>query len=124
MLKEEFKEGVYVDKCYSPIGYMKSLGSGSLPLVLVSYKGSTSTDTKLYPGVCIYELFFVDVKLEAEKLFDVMQQVYKLFDNRLVITKINDKVITGQQLIYNGQSFYAESNEHVIYVQKYNLLIP
>ena len=82
------------------------------------------TNSKLYPCTCSFEIYFIDIKKNADELLDFMQVVYDFFKDNVVQTKENGKLITGQKMIYQEQSLHAESNEHVIYVQRYNLLIP
>jgi hypothetical protein len=127
MLKECLKNVepvITFDKCYDPVGCIKTLNPTAFPLILVSYKGSLSNESKLYPGVCSFEIYFIDIKQEAEKLFGLMESVYDLFRCNNVQTRVAEKIITGHKLIYQDQNFHKESNEHVIYVQRYNLLIP
>jgi hypothetical protein len=125
MLREEFENTeLYFDKCYDPLVYIRTSNPTAFPLILISYKGSVFSNGKPYPHICIYEIYFCDIKQEAETLFDFMQDVYNFFKNNVVQTIQNGEIVTGQKMIYNDQSFHAESNEHVIYVQKYNLLIP
>jgi hypothetical protein len=118
MLQKDF-EGmqpkIYFNKCYDPIRYLQTWNSVEFPLVLVSYKGNLSNDKNLYPGVCNFEIYFIDIKLKAEELLDLMESVYDLFEN--------NTIHTGRKMIYQDQNYYAESNEHVIYVQRYNILI-
>ena len=127
MLKEEFKKHdpkIHFEKCYDPMVYIQTLNLTNFPLILVSYKGSMNNDAKLYPGVCMFEIYFVDIKKEAEKLFGLMEIVHKLFSCNVVQTKIDNKIVTGHKLIYYDQAFRTEGDEHIIYVQRYNLLIP
>ena len=124
MLQEHFGDTAFVNKCYDPIVYIQSLTPTQFPLILVSYKSSLFTSSKLYPCNSMFEIYFVDIKKEADKLLDLMQDVYDFFKNNVMQTKENGKIVTGQKLLYQDQSFHAESNEQVIYAQRYNLLIP
>ena len=127
ILQEELKDiepVIYFDKSYDPMIYIKTLNPTGFPLILVSYKSSLPNDSKLYPGVCAYEIYFVDIKTGSEELFGLMQSVYEIFKHKIVQTRINGEIVAGHKLIYQSQGYHAESNEHVIYVQKYNLLIP
>lgn len=124
ILQERFKDTkpvIYFDKCHDPIVYMRSL-SQPVPLILVSYKGSLNNETKQYPGVCNFEIYFVDITPEAEELFGVMESVYELFKNNHIIQTKSDGVVSRRRILYYDQGFHAESNEHVIYVQRYNLI--
>ena len=127
MLEKELK-GVktllYINPCYDPIFYLQSYNYTKFPLVLVSYRGSLYNISKLYPGPSEFHIYFVDIKKKADELLDIMQAIHGLFNTNVVQTKENDKIVTGQKLLYQDQGFYAENNEHIIYVQKYNLLIP
>jgi len=124
MLQEQFGDTVTVDRCYNPVFYLQSLNRNTFPLVLVAYKGSVYTDSKLYPCTSQFEIYFIDIKKEADGLLDLMQAVHDFFKKNNVQTYHEGRLVTGQKMIYQDQSLNAESNEHVIYVQRYNLLIP
>ena len=124
MLEEELSSKAKVDRCYNPEFYLESLTSNESPFVLVCYKGSLYRNSKLYPCNSTFEIYFADLKSKADELLDLMQNVYNFFNNNVVkSTDENGKVIAGQKLIYQDQNFYAENNEYVIYMQRYNLLI-
>jgi len=94
-------------------------------LILISYKSSELNSSKWYPGVCVFEIYFLDIKQKADDLFDLMESVYLFFcNNPIQIANENGDIVTGQKLIYQDQSYYEESAEHIAYSQKYNLLIP
>ena len=111
-------------ECNDPLVYMKSLNPIRFPLVLISYKESLYNDSKIYPGTCTFEIYFIDIKKKARQLLDLMQDVYDFFKNNVIQTKEDGNSVTGHKMIYQEQGLHAESNEHIIYVQRYNLLIP
>jgi len=78
----------------------------------------------MYPGHCLFEIYFIDIKQEKDDLFDLMETVYSFFRQNAIQIVEDGRVVTGQKLIYQDQSYYNESKEHIIYVQRYNLLIP
>ena len=62
------------------------------------------------------------MRLEAEKLFSMMGSVHDLFKaNNIIKTKLDDNIMIRHRIIYYDQAFHAESPEHVIYVQRYNV---
>jgi len=124
LLVIELNLSVTVDYCNDPLVYIRSINPTSFPLILVSYKSSLSNNSKWYPGVCTFEIYFLDIKAERDNLFDLMESVYFFFANNPIQIKKNDNSVTGQKLIYQDQAFHDESNEHIIYTQRYNLLIP
>jgi len=128
MLQEDFPQHYTgdigtINRCYDPIVYMQTANPTKFPLILVYYEGSVYTNTKQYPCTSSFKIYFVDVKKKADELLDLMQEVYYFFNNKPVKSITENNVVVQQKMIYQEQSFHAESSEHVIYVQKYNLLI-
>jgi len=115
---------ITVDSCNDPIVYINTLNPTSFPLILVSYKSSLINNSKMYPGTCSFEIYFIDIKKEKDDLFNLMEKVYLFFSNNPIQIAENGDIVTGQKLIYQNQSYYNESKEHIVYSQKYNLLIP
>ena len=124
MLQGHFGNSIMINKCYDPIVYIQSANPTKFPLILVSYKGSLYSSSKLYPCSSTFEIYFIDIKKKADGLLDLMQDVYNFFSQNFIQTKEEGKIVTGQKLSYQDQSFHAENNEFVIYVQRYSLLIP
>jgi hypothetical protein len=126
MLQAEFGDKGTVSRCYDPIVYMQSGNfTPKFPFILLSYKSSLYSNSKLYPCTSTFEIYFIDNKKKADELLDLMQVVYDFFNDNVVLT-INEygNVAAGHKMIYQEQGLHAESNEHIIYVQRYNLLIP
>jgi len=115
---------VAVDVCNDPTTYIKDMNPVKFPLVLISYSGSSNSMVKLFPGMCFFEMYFVNTKEGSDVLLDLMELVYGAFQQNVVNYPIGDDFVSGNKLNYQGQSFHAETNEYVIYLQKYSLLIP
>ena len=131
MLIDNFGESTSIkatiEKCHNPLQYIKEKNPNHLPLILVSYAENPEYDLKLYPGKTAYEIYFMGEKVNDDSLLDLAESVFDLFRQNPVRIYSDDetpKLVSSQKLIYQGQRFHAESDEQVIYAQRYNLLIP
>lgn len=112
-----------IEKCHDPVSYIKSFNPNRFPLILVSYKGN-AYDMKLYPGITSFDLYFMDFKINDDALLDFAETVFLFLKTATIKTYTKTVLTTGHKMILQSQDLFAESNDQVIYVQKYKLLIP
>lgn len=115
-----------IQKCHDPVKYILAKNPNDFPLILVAYSGN-NFDVKLYPGKTTFSLYFMDIKDKDDSLLDLMESVFTYLNSNPVKTykdEAKTQIKTGNKMILYDQNLYAENNDQVIYVQKYNLLIP